>query len=303
MNMEWVETTGRTVEEAKSKALDQLGVAEDDAEITILEEPKQGLFGRTRGDARVRARVRPTQPRPKAERRDRRKKADAGDGRDPAATTGRTTNASAAVAVAESDGPGDDSTATRSNGARRPSRRSAPAAAKNRKAAGDSTTARTSSEEIIVDAAQVGDEAQRFMEGLVEAFGLAGTTTVHRDGDDIEVQVNGDDLGLLVGPRGTTLQAVQELARVASQRRLGDHDTRLRVDIAGYRERRRVALTKFAEDLAAQVVSSGTPKRLEPMSSSDRKVIHDVLSSYEGVVTRSEGDDPRRYVVIAPADA
>ena len=70
--MEWVETTGKTVEEAKDAALDQLGVDEQDAEFEVVEEPKTGLFGRTRGEARVRARVRPTQPRPKVERRDRR---------------------------------------------------------------------------------------------------------------------------------------------------------------------------------------------------------------------------------------
>ena len=69
--MEWVETTGRTVEEAKNAALEMLGVDVDDAEFEIVEEPKPGLFGRTRGEARVRARVRPTQVRPKAERRDR----------------------------------------------------------------------------------------------------------------------------------------------------------------------------------------------------------------------------------------
>src|SRR6516165_4136967 len=72
--MEWVETTGRTVEEAKELALDQLGVLEDDAEFDVVEEPRPGLFGRLRGEARVRARVRPTQPRPKTDRRDRRRK-------------------------------------------------------------------------------------------------------------------------------------------------------------------------------------------------------------------------------------
>ena len=74
--MEWVETTGKTVEEAKDAALDQLGVDEQDAEFEVLEEPRAGLFGRTRGEARVRARIRPTQPRPKAERRDRRSRPD-----------------------------------------------------------------------------------------------------------------------------------------------------------------------------------------------------------------------------------
>ena len=69
--MEWVETTGSTLEEAKEAALDQLGVAEDDAEFEIVDEPKAGLFGRTRGEARVRARVRPATPRGKTERRPR----------------------------------------------------------------------------------------------------------------------------------------------------------------------------------------------------------------------------------------
>src|SRR5690606_24826523 len=72
--MEWVETTGKTVEEAKDAALDQLGVDDSDAEFEIVEEPRTGLFGRTRGEARVRARVKPTQPRPKVERRERRGK-------------------------------------------------------------------------------------------------------------------------------------------------------------------------------------------------------------------------------------
>src|SRR5688500_6261883 len=72
--MEWVETTGRTVDEALDAALDQLGVDEADAEYEVLEVPKVGLFGRTRGEARVRARVRPTKPRPKEDRRDRRRR-------------------------------------------------------------------------------------------------------------------------------------------------------------------------------------------------------------------------------------
>ena len=114
--------------------------------------------------------------------------------------------------------------------------------------------------------------------------------------------MHGENLGLLVGPRGTTLQAVQDLARVASQRRLGDHDTRLRVDIGGYRERRQEALGRFALQMADEVKQSGVARVLEPMSSADRKIIHDALCEVEGIVTRSEGDDPYRRVVIAPAN-
>ena len=106
------------------------------------------------------------------------------------------------------------------------------------------------------------------------------------------------------GPqRCNTLLAIQDLTRVASQRRLGDHDTRLRVDVGGYRERRREALSRFALEIAGQVAESGEARALEPMPSADRKVIHDVLTDNEQVVTRSEGDDPFRRVVIAPANA
>lgn len=298
--MEWVETTARTVEEAKSKALDQLGVAEDDAEITILDEPKPGLFGRVRGEARVRARVRPTQPRPKAERRERKKRGDKADD----ATGTATTADDGADSTVEAE-PARKPAARQSGSAeRRPARREGSSSRRGQAApatAGDGS-ADTAEKESTVDAEQVGQEAQRFVQGLVDAFGIAGTATIHREDDDIEVKVDGTDLGLLVGPRGSTLQAVQELTRVASQRRLGDHDTRLRVDVGGYRERRKEALTAFAQQVAAQVVADGAAKRLEPMSSSDRKIIHDVLSEYDGVVTRSEGDDPRRCVVIAPAN-
>ena len=71
--MEWVETTGRTVEEAKKSALEQLGVAENEAEFEIISEPKIGLFGRLKEEARVRARIQPRYPRPKGDRRDRRR--------------------------------------------------------------------------------------------------------------------------------------------------------------------------------------------------------------------------------------
>ena len=299
--MEWVETTGRIVDEAKSKALDQLGVAEDDAEITILDEPKPGLFGRVRGEARVRARVRPTQPRPKADRRERKKRGDKADDATGTATTADDDGVESTVETEPARKP-----AARQSGSaeRRPARSEGSSSRRGQAApatAGDGS-AESAEKENTVDAEQVGQEAQRFVQGLVDAFGIAGTASVHREDDDIEVKVDGTDLGLLVGPRGSTLQAVQELTRVASQRRLGDHDTRLRVDVGGYRERRKEALSAFAQQVAAQVVADGMAKRLEPMSSSDRKIIHDVLSEYDGVVTRSEGDDPRRCVVIAPAN-
>jgi spoIIIJ-associated protein len=88
-----------------------------------------------------------------------------------------------------------------------------------------------------------------------------------------------------------------------AQRRLGDHDTHLRVDVGGYRERRREALSRFAQQVAEQVVADSTARSLEPMSSADRKVVHDVLAEVDGVVTSSAGEEPNRRVVISPANA
>ena len=281
--MEWVEFTARTVEEAKDLALDRLGVAADDAEFEVLTEPKPGLFGRLRGEARVRARVRPAQARQKVERRDRRPRKSEGGDTAPKPARPRTPAAPKQAAkprqaVAIDDDAVDDTD--------RPVR----------------TTQKPTREQQDVSAQQVGDEARKFIDELVAAFAFTGTTELIEDGDDLEVRVHGENLGLLVGPRGTTLQAVQDLARVASQRRLGDHDTRLRVDIGGYRQRRKEALDRFAVQMAEEVKQSGVARVLEPMSSADRKIVHDALSEVEGIGTRSEGDDPYRRVVITPAN-
>ncbi len=145
-------------------------------------------------------------------------------------------------------------------------------------------------------------EAETFTRGLVDAFGAPATVaTIIDDEGGILVDVTGADLGLLVGPRGATLQAIEELVRTVVQRRTEGHGTRINVDVAGYRARRREALAQFAEELAATVRESGQEKALEPMSPSDRKVVHDTIAELEGVATMSEGEEPRRRVVVRPA--
>ena len=299
--MEWVETTGKTLAEAKDAALDRLGVHEEDAEFDVLEEPQQGLFGRVRGEARVRARVRPAQARQKVDRRDR-KRAERAEKTDK----GETTQVSSDQPATEPTTRTAKSTAKSSKSpAKSPTKSSANTPANSSRTDSSRTdSSRTGPEgESTVDADQVGEEARRFVDELVAAFRLTGTTELIADGDDLEIRVHGQELGLLVGPRGTTLQAVQDLTRVASQRRLGDHNTRLRVDVGGYRERRRAALGTFATQMAEEVKASGVARVLEPMSSADRKVIHDTLAEIDEISTRSEGDDPYRRVVIAPANA
>jgi len=135
----------------------------------------------------------------------------------------------------------------------------------------------------------------------VSAAGLKGSVSAKVEGENIDIDVLGDDLGFLVGTKGATLLALQDLTRVVSQRRLGDHETRLRVDVAGYREKRREALSRFALKVAEDVKTSGQARALEPMNSSDRKIVHDALTEVEGISTHSEGSDPFRRVVVALA--
>jgi len=298
--MEWVETTAKTVDEAKELALDQLGVDAEDAEFEVLEEPRPGLFGRTRGEARVRARVRPTRPRPKVERRDRRRKnGEKAEKADKADKVDKVDNGTATDAAVRASGePSPEPTRAKpqkaaKTGTSRAKTPAAPAAEKTETPVNDENNAPT-----VED---VTAEAEKFLHGLLDALGLEGKTAVHHDGEDIEVTLDGDNLGVLIGPRGTTLLAVQDLVRVASQRRIGDHHTRLRLDISGYREKRRAALARFAVEQADAVASSGEERILEPMPSADRKVIHDTLSGRTDVATRSEGEEPRRRIVIAPA--
>lgn len=283
--MEWVEITGRTVEEAKDAALDQLGVDTVDAEFEILEEPSRGLFGKTKGQARVRARIAPTRPRPKVERRDRRKKSSGtGGGRNKAQRPAEPATDAAPAAPA-------------SNG-KRPNRRSSgPKAEPTEK---ENTTV---TETVDVDLAEHSRIVTEFLDGLVDSFDLEGRVeAVSIDEETTEVRVEGRDLGILVGPKGNTLAAIQELSRTVIHRKVsGTAAGRVRLDVAGYRQRRREALEQFTRGVAEEVRSSGVQKALEPMGSADRKVVHDAVNEIEGVSTISEGDEPRRRVVLIPS--
>lgn len=279
--MEWVETTGRSLEEAQDAALDQLGVDELDAEFEVLEEPKLGLFGRVRSEARVRARIRPNSPPAKDDRRQRRRRpggADSGP-----ADSGETTPA---VAPARATKP-----------ARRPKTEQPPRVAQG------SSGRRGGQMENDVSLTQQAEAAANFLGGLVDAVGGGtGTVEIHEiDENTVEVAVVGDQLGLLIGPNGATLAAVQDLTRTAVQRSTGSRNGRIMVDVGGYREKRRSALERFTRQIATQVVETGQRKILEPMQAADRKVVHDTVNSIEGVATVSEGEEPRRRVVIEPA--
>jgi spoIIIJ-associated protein len=152
--------------------------------------------------------------------------------------------------------------------------------------------------------AEQGELARGFIEGLLDAMGLTASVSVREvDEETVEVAVEATpptELGILVGPRGTTLQALQEITRTVVQAKVPSRTDRILVDVAHYRERRVAALARFAEQVATEVVASHEERALEPMSAADRKAVHDALTERDGVVTRSEGEEPRRFVVVAP---
>ena len=160
------------------------------------------------------------------------------------------------------------------------------------------TDERADAEPSEADVASVRDAAAASSAGSATAFGFDATSRPSSRAARSRSGSTATSLGLLIGPGGRTLLAIQDLARVAAQRRLGDHDTRLRVDVAGYREKRRVAFERFAATVAEQVKESGVARSLDPMPSADRKVLHDALAAIDGVTSRSEGEDPYRRVVV-----
>lgn len=147
------------------------------------------------------------------------------------------------------------------------------------------------------------ETVRAFVAGVVERFGLEAATTARVEDGEILVDVTGNDLGLLIGQRGATLESLQELARTVIQRRSEEHAARVTLDVAGFRAKRTAALEQFTRRVAAEVLEQGVPQRLEPMSASDRKIVHDTVTGIEGVETSSEGLEPRRYVVIRPVGA
>lgn len=334
--MEWVETTAKTLEKAKSLALDNLGVDESEAEFEILEEPRQGLFGRTRGEARVRARVRPKAPRAKDESR-RRRRPKRSDGPDAGVSTdGDDLHGEGSA--------GDDtgSTTEREQGddaprRERPSRERSSEGRKSARASSGSGKAKTTEDGVSKDAAEDRDSAETarpdqgakkrqrsragsarpeqeestvdevtqtvedFLRGLTEAFGIDAPVTTQLEGDQLLASIEGKH-GLLLGPKAHTLDAIQELARVTAQRS-APSSVRIKVDVGGYREARRQALVGFAQAAAARALDEGVEVVLEPMNSADRKTVHDTINAIPGVVTRSAGMEPRRRVVVEPDPA
>jgi spoIIIJ-associated protein len=283
--IEWVEVRAPSIEEATAVALQELGVDSVDAvDIEVLEQPMKGFLGMGSQDAVIR--VKPKQGGGGRKRRGRRggsEKAKGGSGR-------------------SGDGP--------QKGSDRPtSRAKAPAAAQSggnarseRKASGTQSkpanSKRDDDDRAEMSPEDQGAEIVRFLTGLLGAFGLEGEVSSRVEDGVIYVDVVGEQTEALVGPKGSTLHATLELCRTIIQRRV-QAGAKIRLDIAGYNERRREALKIYARRLGEKVLEDGGEVMLEPMNSAERKIVHDTIAEIDGVRSYSEGEEPRRSVVVS----
>ena len=148
-------------------------------------------------------------------------------------------------------------------------------------------------------AAEPADRVRAILERIVDELDVEATVEVTEDPEEIVGRVDGEDLGLLIGRRGQTIDAIQLICYRAAFRGRQDRK-RVTVDAAGYRERRREAIERHAERAAERAIKTGNEIELEPMTATERRVVHQYLKERAGVETFSEGDDPERCVVVAP---
>ena len=273
-----IEVKARTVDLAVEAAMQELGVTDrEDVEVSVITEPVKGFLGMGGQDAVVRVKKRP------ARRRRNRKR------REPV-SSGNTDN--------NPKNRQQDRPNTAKNGGGRTERRGSSTNSGGKHVRTESKVADDRPSMTLEEQATV---TREFLEGLVSAFGLEGTVTTRIEDDVIVADVEGDQTEAMVGVRGTVRSAIHELTRTVLQRYSQD-TARLRLDIAGYAERRRKALSIYAEQLIEQLTAEGGEIMLEPMSPADRKVIHDVAGEHPGVTSYSEGEPPRRYVVLSRVD-
>ncbi len=144
-----------------------------------------------------------------------------------------------------------------------------------------------------------GDVAGDYLERLLDILDKDGDIDLDVEGDRASVAIVGGKLSDLIGPDGATLEALQELTRLAVAQSTGVR-SRLMLDVGEFRARRRADLTALAGETAHRVAASGAPERLSPMNPFERKVVHDVIASVSGVHSESEGEEPNRRVVVLP---
>jgi spoIIIJ-associated protein len=291
--MQSIEVTGKSVDEAKKNAAAKLGVAEGDLTVTILEETK-GLFGKS--NVRIRADV--AKSAPKAA---------------PKTAVVEAPEPAAPAAVEAPSKPAARPSRAKKEAAPKDEPKAEPKAAPKSRAkakAEPAAAAPEPSEEFAEESGGQGPNATEqdaeqlatLVRDLVESAGLEvfvkGTSA---SGRYVNVELDGRDVAHLVGKHGEVLNAMQYLVNIIAGRKY-NNGVRATLDGNNYRRRREDALYQLATRVAEEVKNRGEEAVLDALPAFERRIIHKSLSDYEGVQTYSEGEEPNRRVVVAPAD-
>ena len=260
-----VEMTGPTVNEAVGRALLKLGLEREAVDVDVVAEPRKGIFGSKPAVVIVREKEAPN-----------------GD-------------------FAESDAPvvAPVSPSESQHSSARPYEE--PLVTDTDTVATDNAPLEEelTPEERLNQLDEEADMAADFVEGLLDRLDLPGDIEIEITEEQALLNLEDVGSGLLIGRRGATLDALQELVRCAVQRQT-ERRSRVRVDVEGYRARHVEKLRDRCREAIAQVRETGQPVRLEPMDAYERKLMHDLVSKTGGVTSSSEGTEPKRRVVIHP---
>ena len=255
-----IEKTGKTVEEALSAALEELGVAAENVEYEILENPSKGFFGFGAKPAKIQVTV-----------------------KEISAETQNETPAKIETPASENfDSALNETPAEQVE------------QIENVQPVADAEN------KTVFDKAAVIANAQKFLSDVFAAMNMNVEVNPIESENEVVLDLVGEDLGILIGKHGQTLDALQYLTNLAAN----VHDSEDRIyfvlDVENYRKRRATALTKLAKSVAERAVRTKKDVRLEPMSRSERKVIHTTLQNNSKVETHSAGEDPYRYIIVSP---
>ena len=292
--MQSIELTAKSVDEARSTAAAKFGVSPDDVQVTVIEETK-GLFGKM--NLRVRAESSIAAPAPAPT---------------PVAAPAPEPPAAAAAQVEERESHGDEKAARPSRG--RGHKKTSETSSETLNNIDDSLNAAPPAE--VAQSAGEGEaepqvvandeDADRLL-GLVNEILDSGKLNVNASahisgGRYVNVELDGKDVAFLVGKHGEVLNALQYLVNIAAARRFSN-GVRITLDGNNYRERREAALTALATKIAEEVKARREEAVLDALPAFERRVVHKALAAVDGVETYSEGEEPNRKVVIAPAEA
>ena len=157
-------------------------------------------------------------------------------------------------------------------------------------------------EAVVIDESELASLVRSLLARVTGALGVEARIDVREDDESVVATCVAADAGLFIGRHGQTIDAIQYLLNAVAYRRGEEPRREVIVDAAGYRERRRATLESLAERTAEQVLASGEPVELDPMTAVERKVVHLALKERGDVETRSEGTEPNRFVVVVPAE-